>query len=154
MVGADRAELAYRQHAVGLVRFTTALVGPSDAPDVVSAAMLSCFTSPSWGSVVNVDAYLYRAVLNQARHHHRSSQRRERRELLAVSAAVVADRDVRDDVWEAVARLSVRQPAVTVLTYVDDLTVGEVAARLGITDGAVRRHLARARGQLRKGLHD
>ncbi len=154
MVGADRAERAYRQNAVGLVRFATALVGPNDAPDVVSAAILSCFTSPAWESVLNVEAYLYRAVLNQARSHHRSSQRRERRERLAASPALVAEREVRDDVWAAVERLSLRQRAVTVLTYVDDLTVTEVASRLGISDGAVRRHLARARAQLRKGLHD
>ncbi len=117
--------------------------------------MLSCFTSPEWESVLQVDAYLYRAVLNQARSHHRSLTRRRRREALVAASPTPGQQcDIRPDVWAAVERLSVRQRAVTVLTYLDDLPVAEVATRLGVTEGAVRRHLARARAHLRRGLRD
>jgi RNA polymerase sigma factor (sigma-70 family) len=48
--------------------------------------------------------------------------------------------------------LSERQRAVVYLTYWDDLDPPRIAELLGISDGAVRRHLARARHHLRKTL--
>ncbi len=54
----------------------------------------------------------------------------------------------------AVSRLSPRQRAVVFLTYWDDLDPGSIAGLLGISDGAVRRHLARARATLRRNLDD
>ena len=53
------------------------------------------------------------------------------------------------EVLGAVAALSPRQRAVVYLTYWEDLDPGSAAALLGISDGAVRRHLARARKTLR-----
>jgi RNA polymerase sigma factor (sigma-70 family) len=49
--------------------------------------------------------------------------------------------------------LSLRQRAVVVLAYWADLTPDDIADRLGISEGAVRRHLARARARLRAVLH-
>jgi DNA-directed RNA polymerase specialized sigma24 family protein len=40
------------------------------------------------------------------------------------------------------------------LTYWMDLPSEEVASLIGVTDGSVRRHLARARARLRKVLHE
>ena len=60
----------------------------------------------------------------------------------------------RPEVLAAVARLSPRQRAVVYLTYWDDLDPMSVAEVLGISDGAVRRHLARARKSLRRLLDD
>lgn len=50
--------------------------------------------------------------------------------------------------------LSTRQRATVILTYWEDLTPGEVAGRLGVSEGSVRRHLARGRSKLREVLHD
>ena len=58
------------------------------------------------------------------------------------------------EVFAAVAALSPRQRAVVYLTYWEDLDPGAAAALIGISDGAVRRHLARARKTLRGVLHD
>jgi RNA polymerase sigma factor (sigma-70 family) len=55
-------------------------------------------------------------------------------------------------VREAVGTLSLRQRAVVVLTYWADLDPATIAERLGISDGSVRRHLARARARLREAL--
>jgi RNA polymerase sigma-70 factor (ECF subfamily) len=55
-------------------------------------------------------------------------------------------------VRDAVVALSVRQRAVIVLTYWADLDPRTVAERLGISEGSVRRHLARARAHLREAL--
>ena len=81
-------------------------------------------------------------------------QRRRVRELKAAAPEASHLLDVDVDVLAAVDRLSVRQRAVVVLTYWEDLAPGEVAARLGISDGSVRRHLNRARSRLREQLDE
>jgi len=151
-VAGDRDEAVYRLNAAGLVRFATVLVGPSDAQDVVSAAVLRCLSSPAWNDVANVEGYLYRAVLNTARTYRRAELRRAAREARTASPAATTATEVQPEIWAAVARLSVRQRAVTVLTYVEDLTPAQVATRLGMSEGSVRRHLARARARLRRML--
>jgi RNA polymerase sigma factor (sigma-70 family) len=143
----------YRKHADDLVRFATGLVGPSNAADVVSDSVLGCLSSPQWRTVTDRRAYLYRSVYNQAAEFHRSSQRRRSREQLAAHKERVEAEDVRPEVLAAVFRLSVRQRAVVVLTYWDDLAPGEIAKLLGISDGSVRRHLARGRLRLKEVLH-
>jgi RNA polymerase sigma factor (sigma-70 family) len=146
------AEDVYRKYADDLTRFATGLVGPSDAGDVVSGALLACVTSRGWGEVQDHRAYLHRAVLNQARHLRRSSRRRTAREQR--TAGDVSWAEPRQEVLDAVSRLSLRQRGVIVLTYWADLSPPEIADRLGISEGSVRRHLARARANLRKVLDD
>jgi len=147
-------EQAYRKHADELIRFATFLVGPADAPDVVSAAVLRTFESSAWVAVRNKRAYLFRAVLNEVRMAHRGAVRRRGRELRAERADSVDAPEPRPDVLEAVASLSPRQRAVIVLTYWDDLTPEAVADLLDIYEGAVRIHLARGRRRLRKVLNE
>ena len=65
----------YEKYADQLILFATGLVGPSDGRDVVAAAVVNAMWSASWDSVVHEQAYLYKAVLNEARRHHRSSER-------------------------------------------------------------------------------
>ena len=145
-------EEIYRKYADDLVRFATGLVGPFDAQDVVTDACLRSFRATAWPEVHNHRAYLYRSVLNHARSHHRSTLRRRIREMKVASPGVSWPYEVDLDVLAAVDRLSVQQRAAVVLTYWEDLTVAEVALRLHISEGAVRRHLARARARLRKFL--
>ena len=147
-------EDVYRKYADDLVRFAMGLVGPTDAPDVVSEATIRALSSAGWGSVVNQRAYLYRAVLHQASNTHRDRQRRWDRELRAAGSIVTELPEYRPEVLAAVRRLSLRQRAVIVLAYWEQLTVSEIAARLGISEGSVRRHLARARSKLRGWLDD
>lgn len=154
--GADEtdAEL-YERLAPELTRFATALVGRLDAPDVLSGAVVKALASPRWPAVADRRAYLYRSVFNEAQTWLRRAGQRPMFEARAVRGAAV-DRwelpTLRPDVRRAVARLSVRQRAVIVLTYWADLDPRSVAARLGISEGSVRRHLARARARLREVL--
>lgn len=148
-MGGTNDEEVYAKHADELVRFAMGLVGRSDAPDVVSAAVVRALSSPSWPTVSNHRAYLYRAVLNQARTEHRDRQRRWNKELRAPASDRIDSPEYRPEVLAAVKSLSVRQRAVVVLTYWEDLAPGEIARRLDISEGAVRRHLARARSKLR-----
>ncbi len=152
--GITAREEAYVKHSADLVRFATGLVGPVEAGDVVSSAMLHCLWSRRWPSVQDQRAYLFRAVLNEARRAHRSSMRRAAREArFAVSRSAVAP-EVHPEVLDAVARLSLRQRGVVVLTYWADLDPAGVASLLGISEGSVRRHLARARSRLRELLDE
>ena len=116
--------------------------------------MLSALASRSWPTVSNHRAYLYRAVLNQARTEYRDRQRRWSKELRAAAADRADMPEYRPEVLAAVRKLSLRQRAVIVLTYWEDLAPDEIASRLGISEGSVRRHLARARSRLRGMLDD
>jgi RNA polymerase sigma-70 factor (ECF subfamily) len=143
-------EEIYRKYADDLVRFATGLVGPFDAPDIVTDACLRAFGAVAWPDVANHRAYLYRTVLNQARSHHRSTLRRRLRDIRAATPDVAFLAEVDIDVLAAVDKLSVQQRASVVLTYWEDLTPAEVATRLGISEGSVKRHLARARTRLKE----
>ena len=144
----------YRKHSEELIRFAQGLVGRVDSADVVSAAVLQSISSPGWRDVVNHRAYLYRAVLNQARKTHRDRQRRWNKELRHGAERPRELPEVRPEVLNAVKRLSSRQRAVVVLAYWEDLAADEIGEVLGVSPGAVKKHLARARSKLRKVLYD
>ncbi len=142
----------YQKYAGELVRFTTGLVGPSDAADAVSSAFLHCMSSKKWLEVQNHRAFLYRCVLNEARQHQRSTKRRLVREALTSGPASFSPADVRPEVLKAVARLSARQRAAIFLTYWADMDPSAIAALLGLSEGTVRSNLARGRAHLRRML--
>jgi len=58
---------AYEEYASDLVVYATALVGPSEAEDVVAEAMVGVFTGVRWVSVPEPRGWLFRGLLNQAR---------------------------------------------------------------------------------------
>jgi len=147
----------YRAQAPRLLALAAALAGPSEADDVVSAAVLRSFTTPGWRDVAEPAAYLTRAVVNEVRSGHRRSLRRSAREARYALGRPKADRPADHDppdpaLLAALAHLPLRQRAVTFLTYWADLTPADVAAELGISEGSVRKHLARARATLRREL--
>ena len=143
----------YRTLAPNLIRYATLLVGPCDAPDVVADAFLAAMTGPRWAEVQNRRAYLYRVTTSKVSDLQRSTSRRRQRESEAGRELARAwTGSARPEIVTAIAELSSRQRAVVHLTYWDDLTPAAVADVLGISDGAVRRHLARARAHLRAEL--
>ena len=145
----------YAEVAPELVVFATGLVGATDAADVVSGAVVRVLSSPAWASVTNRRAYLYRAVYNEALSWTRRSSLRRAVERKAARTVETWDLPAfQPEIRAAVERLSVQQRAVVLLTYWADLDPKAIADRLGISDGAVRRHLARARHKLRKVLDD
>lgn len=141
----------YLANRDGLIRFAATIVGPNNAEDVMIEGVVGAMGSRPWPGVDNRGAYLYQSVLNAARTHLRAAARRQRRELRAHvfsprrSAIAVFPRE---DVGEAIRRLSARQRAVVYLTSWEDLDERGVADRLGISAGSVRTHLHRARRQL------
>ena len=151
----DRASdaVVYAALAPELIRFATALVGPGDAADVLSTAVVKALSSPTWPAVANRRAYLYRSVFNAAHTHRRRHRLRSDREARTDASPYWDLPNLHPEVRQAVIKLSVQQRAVIVLTYWADLPPATVAQWLGISEGSVRRHLARARARLREVLH-
>ena len=153
MATADDVE-TYRRHAGELIRYATVLVGPDDAADVVSDAVLAAFATPGWRDVANRRAYLYRAVLHRSASHHRTTARRRRRETSGRHGsprrrrrAAGAGRRRPPGAWRSSASSSA---AVVFLTYWEDQTPAQIADLLGVSEGTVRKQLARAREHLRR----
>jgi RNA polymerase sigma factor (sigma-70 family) len=147
-------EEAYRKWADDLVRYSTALVGPADASDLVAEAFANVLArgDSAWGTVVEPRGYLYRAVTNAARMSARSGARRRARELRWPDIEVIGELLVDPEVRRSLDRLSVQQRAVTYLNYWHDLSPREIASLLSISEGTVKRQLARARSSLREVL--
>ena len=145
-------EAVYEAHARELGQFATGLVGPDDAPDVVVEAFVRVASSAVWAQACDRRALWFRAVVFEAKSWKRSAARRRARENRVAATATAAtmlqqDRDNR--VVGAFEVLSPQQRAVIMLTYWADLDPTGVASALGISEGAVRKQLARARQKLK-----
>jgi RNA polymerase sigma-70 factor (ECF subfamily) len=148
-------ETEYRAHAADLVRYATVLVGPHDANDVVNEAVTATIARGSLATVDDVRGYWFRAVTNTAASWHRSSIRRRRREDRASRRDRTADVDLdAEDARTALRGLSVQQRAVVYLTYWHDWDPARVADALAVSEGTVRKQLARSRQQLKEVLQN
>lgn len=145
---------AYRRHSNDLIRFATVVVGPDSANDAVSSAVLRLI-GRDLSSVVNLRPYLFAAVANEGRNINRGEARRKKRELKVAGSTPRATNppEPLPEVRRAIEKLSDRQRAVIYLAYWEDLTESDIAEHLGISAGSVRRHLSRARTNLRRELH-
>ncbi|NYJ02310.1 RNA polymerase sigma-70 factor (sigma-E family) [Nocardioides thalensis] len=125
------------------------------AEDAVQSAMAKAYAS--WWRIRKADnpeAYVRRMVINEVIGARRSGWRlRERpREIVEHADALpspetgVADRDA---VWTAVLALPVRQRAVIVLRYYEDLSEAEIADALGCSRGTVKSQASAALRNLR-----
>ncbi len=151
----DALETAYRRYATELVRYATAMVGPHDAPDVVADAMVQVFGSGGVDEIVDVRAYLYRAVHHRVIDVERSRARRRRREDRVAAFRSTGDDSDRTEAMAAraaLATLTVQQRTAVFLTYWCGLSPREVAGVLDISEGSVRKQLARSRARLREVL--
>ncbi len=139
-----------------LMRFAASLVGPQNAGDLVSEAVVATLGNRpnvyrTLTSLEYPQAYLMKAVLNRARSWGRRAQ--TERQALARIDAPTPGADPADailvDLSRTVARLPVRQRAAIHLVYWEDLTPTEAAALLGIRPATLRRYLHLARRRLR-----
>ena len=147
-------EGGYRRWGDDLHRYATALVGPFEAEDVVADAVVGLLSSGRLVTASDPKAYMFGAVHNSVRMRLRAEGRRRAREWRVSDDPSTSDAEIDPSVRAAVAVLSLQQRAVIYLTYWEDLTPPAVAAWLEVSEGTVRRQLARARARLRKLLHD
>ena len=155
----DNIEEVYTTHGQALLRHATVLVGPADAADLVSDVVLVAISDRRWVKADKPIAYLHRSLLNAARMRHRSNDRREAREkntwALRKQAASPSSLLLNNpDVLDAVGALSPQQRAVIYFTYWEDLRPSEIARTLGVAEGSVKKHLVRARKNLKEALHE
>ena len=153
MIGMD-LEVEYRQHVEAMLHFATVLVGPSDAADVVSDVVTTTLARRSLDGVADIRAYWLRSVANTAADRHRSASRRVLRERRTAGRGVQVDELDAEGARAILAPLSVQQRAIVYLAYWHDRTPAEVATALGVSEGTVRKQLARSRARLREVLTD
>jgi RNA polymerase sigma-70 factor (sigma-E family) len=119
------------------------------ADDVVQYTFAQLYRHWSRVRPESLDAYVRSILVNSVR----SRARRNRREIVTSdppdSIASDADPGTRLDLGRALARLPRRQREVVVLRHLEDLSVAEVAALLGVAEGTVKSQTARGIETLR-----
>lgn len=147
----QNATAEYLKHADDLLRFASAVAGPSAADDIVATVVMRVLVeSGDWRSIRNLRGYLVRSVMNEAIDRQRRSsrrRRRERRDSMSAPSASLGDH-VRTEVLDAVGRLTPRQRAVVYLTYWLDRSASEVANELDVSVRTVERELTVSRREL------
>lgn len=147
---------AFEKFGPELLRHASMLVGSSNAEDVVSEAIIGAIRAPVWDSVSDQKGYLHRSVMNAAKMMMRARSRSTRREWKAASLTPDQSQGLlsQPEVVAAVKALSLQQRSVVYFTYWADHSPRQISATLGISEGSVKKHLARARANLRKVLDD
>lgn len=130
-----------------LVRYATALVGPSHAEDVVMTVVARTIRRRRLGEIEKPRSYLMRAVLNEAR----GLGRRRVTAPLADDMPVAAVPGMAE-IFDVLMSLPVRQRAVVYLHYWERATIREIAGAMGIGEGSVKRYLHMARNRLKEVL--
>src|SRR5262245_31231877 len=144
---------AYRRLRPAMVRLAHLLTGSVDAAEgVVHDAFLAC--SRHWSELETPDAYVRRAVVNQARTRLRQAGRdRDKADRFGRAAPVTVGMPEVDDLWDVLRRLPDRQRMALVLRFYQDLPVAEIArlldCRLGTVKSLIHRGLARMSQEVR-----
>lgn len=135
-----------------LVSMLTAWNGDrSVAEDLAQDALLQA--NRNWATVASLDrpgTWVRRVALNRSS----NEGRRQRRERAAISRlrtdppAEVVIPTADDQLWARVRSLPAAQRDATIMRYVDDLPLADIATVLGCSDGTVKTHLQRARRTL------
>jgi RNA polymerase sigma-70 factor (sigma-E family) len=146
-----------RDASPGLLRTAYLLTGDrGHAEDIVQTALLQ--VARKWRRIRGEPIpYARRAVVNLAKNHWRDRFRRPHESSTAVEAVYAppeADVLLQQVLLPAVLDLPVRQRAVLVLRYFEDLSVEQTAAALGCSTGTVKSQTHHALSKLREALAD
>ncbi len=150
----ELAEL-FRAHYGRLVRSLTVACGDAEeAADAVQEAFVKAHLR--WRRLRRYDdpvGWIRRVAINRLRDGHRRHTRKTRavERLAATTEHAVAGPEPGHDglLTTLLAALPRQQRLAVAFYYVDGLSVGETAATLGLSEGAVKYHLHQARERLR-----
>lgn len=146
-------------HATALLRTAYLLTGDQGyAEDLVQTALAKVYVS--WTRIrepAAIEAYARRVLVNTAMSWWRQRLRRgehlDHGRIPELTASAGTDEiDERARVWALVRNLPLRQRAVIVLRYYEDLSESETADVLGCATGTVKSQTHRALGSLRRML--
>jgi RNA polymerase sigma-70 factor (ECF subfamily) len=148
-------EILFRQSYRSIVQSLALAAGDlAAAEDATQEAFIELCLR--WNRISHYDnpaLWVRRVAINKLRKVHRSNARRAIALLRLVSDESMAPPAEPDTSLLAALRvLPSRQRLATVLYYVEDLTMAEVASAMGISQGAVSQHLNRARSTFRAHL--
>lgn len=151
-------EVLARDRGADLLAYATLITGGdrAAAQDLVQDAIVRVFGRMRTGFSPDVaEAYVRRAIVNGYVDAFRKRRGfTERRHLVAVSdgPAGTPDAAAALDLRAALRTLAPQERAAVVLRYYEDLTVPEVADRMNLAEGTVKRYLANALGKLQDRL--
>lgn len=151
-------EIFFLEQFERIVRSLTAITSDEEtARDCTQDAFVKAATR--WRKVRRLDnpgAWVRRVAINRSRDLYRGDQRRRHRESTQAPTEQQASAEpacvAALGMVELLQQLPPRQRAAAALFYVDDLPVVEIASILGISDGAVKFHLSKARRALRASM--
>ncbi|HUG09299.1 MAG TPA: RNA polymerase sigma factor [Acidimicrobiia bacterium] len=143
----DSDAKAYQELRFELTRLATALVGPSEAEDVVADVVVRVLERPGGLSgLKDPRPYLVKAIINEARSRFRKRKRVDDRPVRNEEDPPAAD--YRDQLVEVVSTLPPRQRAATFLVYWEGHTSVSAAELMGCRPATVRRYLHLAHRKL------
>jgi len=120
------------------------------AEDLVQDAFVKMYRAGARADHDGAGAYARKTIVNLARSGFRRRAITDKAMTFEhPSAAEQPDVGARDEMWRALASLSPRQRAVVALRFYEDLSEREIAAALGMSAGAVKKHADRAMTKLR-----
>lgn len=155
MLESDEAHDSFTEWVAGcrdrLLRSTYLLTGDvGRAEDLLQEALVK--VARRWSKLrgSNPDAYIRKVIYHQHVSWWRSRREVPVADVLATSHEHSGTQDSGLLIEQALSRLTVKQRAVIVLRYVDDLTEVESAAALGVSVGTVKSQTAAALRRLRE----
>jgi RNA polymerase sigma-70 factor (ECF subfamily) len=132
--------------------YRTILAYTGGRSDVAEEAVAEAFAraTASLGSIRDPVAWLYRVAFNVATDELRRDRHRGR----VAHPEPVQPPPEAAGLFDAMRHLPPRERAAMVLFYVNDLSVAEVASRMGVAAPTVRVHLMKGRRRLKELLGD
>lgn len=131
---------------------------PDEAKEVLNDAFFKIFTKiDRYNSEYSFKGWLHRIVVNTAIDRYRSLQNQPRHDDLSYAMGVEVETEViekltREEIFKMVVNLSPAYRTVFNLFVVDGFSHAEIAEKLGITEGASKSNLSKARMQLKRML--
>jgi RNA polymerase sigma-70 factor (ECF subfamily) len=151
----ENLDALFRAHYSRLVRALTVVAGDREvAADAVQEAFVKAHLR--WRRVQRYEdpvGWIRRVAINRLRDEHRRDSRKrraiERLERTETRTVPVVQDTADRELMEMLASFPRQQRMCLALHYVDELSVAETAAALGISEGAVKFHLHQGRERLR-----
>lgn len=152
--GSEHLSNLIRTHHRSFIGYAYLLCGnPKDAEDLAQDALIKVFAGRQTRPGDLTAAYVRQAILTI----YLDAGRRRHRWLNVIHLTATSNRQEsldgltseQIDIAKALSALSNRQRACVVLRYFEDLTIPQIAERLGNAEGTVKRHLFDAHAVLR-----
>lgn len=145
---------AFNQRWKALSRRVSRVTYRGDAEDLLHSAFIRLQTSRNAEPVANADAFLMRTAINLGIDRHREERRKGRnsepvdwdaiRDTAPLQDEVLAARQKLALIDEILSKLGDRTRTIFLMHRLDGMRHRDIASRLGVSQGTVEKHVARA----------